>query len=286
MGLVVEPAHKAYNAMANETCAVGEQRDKRSEVDYWLSMNDPNEEAMKCYVALNGPLTIAMSFGVRSLTNYRSGIWDDPDKQCPLEGEAPRGNHAIVIVGYGSELSQTGVMTDYWYVQNSWSSSWGINGFFKMKRGLKLCGILNDVMYPVLKVSTPRPLKPIYEPTDCMLKDNLFSSTGVYIKSFCIDIYSRNYEDSKLNCLDRNMRLFRLDSAEANAGLFDAGNKRWTDTYTANVLHLSMDINGYQFMSNQDPYVPYRATPGNSTVGKMSVCEFINVDSEFIYSKA
>eukprot|EP00928_Gymnodinium_smaydae_P033286 TRINITY_DN23883_c0_g1_i1.p1 TRINITY_DN23883_c0_g1~~TRINITY_DN23883_c0_g1_i1.p1 ORF type:complete len:335 (-),score=2.62 TRINITY_DN23883_c0_g1_i1:24-989(-) len=72
------------------------------------------------------------------------------------------GSHAVALVGYGtgkftdrdwdySWWDALGVAgwyvgdslhdIDYWKLQNSWGTSWGENGFFKMLRGKNLCGI-------------------------------------------------------------------------------------------------------------------------------------------------
>jgi len=46
-------------------------------------------------------------------------------------------NHAVVLVGYGTE---NGV--DYWIVRNSWSTSWGENGFIRILREKEVkCGV-------------------------------------------------------------------------------------------------------------------------------------------------
>jgi hypothetical protein len=49
------------------------------------------------------------------------------------------GCHAIVIVGWGIEKSEIKLdngrilkNTPYWIVRNSWTSNWGINGYFKI----------------------------------------------------------------------------------------------------------------------------------------------------------
>jgi C1A family cysteine protease len=50
-------------------------------------------------------------------------------------------DHAVEIIGYGTE---NGI--DYWNVRNSWGSSWGENGYVRIKRTSSIndpgiCGI-------------------------------------------------------------------------------------------------------------------------------------------------
>jgi cathepsin B len=33
---------------------------------------------------------------------------------------------------------------DYWLVANSWNNYWGLNGFFKIKKGTNECGFENE----------------------------------------------------------------------------------------------------------------------------------------------
>lgn len=47
----------------------------------------------------------------------------------------------MLLVGYGTDSTYG----DYWYVQNSWGSSWGEKGFMRIKRSsddsIGLCGL-------------------------------------------------------------------------------------------------------------------------------------------------
>jgi len=50
------------------------------------------------------------------------------------------GGHCVKMIGWGTESG-----TDYWIFANSWDTTWGDGGFFKMLRGSNLCGIENQV---------------------------------------------------------------------------------------------------------------------------------------------
>jgi cathepsin B len=76
----------------------------------------------------NGPVESAFSV-YADFVHYKSGVYSHTTGSM-------LGGHAIKIIGYGTESG-----TDYWLVQNSWTTTWGDGGFFKIKRGDDECGI-------------------------------------------------------------------------------------------------------------------------------------------------
>lgn len=55
-------------------------------------------------------------------------------------------DHAVVVVGYGS----TSGGTPYWTVRNSWGTSWGESGYFRLVRNKDQCGIADLASRPIV----------------------------------------------------------------------------------------------------------------------------------------
>jgi cathepsin H len=73
--------------------------------------------------------------------DYKSGVYSSTTCKTGPSNV----NHAVLAVGYGTDAT-TGM--DYWFVKNSWSTAWGDNGFFKIQRGVNMCGIAECNSYP------------------------------------------------------------------------------------------------------------------------------------------
>lgn len=78
----------------------------------------------------NGPVQTAFNV-YKSFMSYKSGVYTKHFWEF-----LPEGGHAVKIVGYGTEAGQ-----DYWLIANSWGPTWGLSGYFKIKRGGDECGI-------------------------------------------------------------------------------------------------------------------------------------------------
>jgi hypothetical protein len=73
------------------------------------------------------------------LTNS-SGVYHPSVSDCKTAANNRRG-HAVTVVGYGSDSSGT----PYWLIKNSWGTSWGNSGYFKLYRGDQTCSMGNSM---------------------------------------------------------------------------------------------------------------------------------------------
>lgn len=87
------------------------------------------------------PVAIAIQADQRDFQLYKSGVFTGT---CGTQLD-----HGVLVVGYGSEGNE-----DYYLVKNSWSTSWGDNGYIKLGRGEQYnegsgqCGMLMQASYP------------------------------------------------------------------------------------------------------------------------------------------
>ena len=87
------------------------------------------------------PVAVAIEADTRYFQSYSGGILDSASCGTQLD-------HGVLVVGYGEE---NGIK--YWLVKNSWSNTWGDNGYVKIARSEStndagICGIAMDPSFP------------------------------------------------------------------------------------------------------------------------------------------
>lgn len=99
-----------------------------------------NEEVLKEALVYHGPVAIALHV-TQNLYLYSKGIF--ADDSCNSNSL----NHAVLLVGYGRDL-RTGL--DYWIIKNSWGTDWGEDGYFRIQRGVNMCGVAAYAVKPII----------------------------------------------------------------------------------------------------------------------------------------
>ncbi len=101
-----------------------------------------DEEALINAVETVGVISVAIDASTQDFQLYESGVYDGAT--CKQTPEAL--DHGVAIVGIQTD-DVTGQR--YYIMRNSWSSSWGEQGYMKMKVGVNVCGIALDASYAV-----------------------------------------------------------------------------------------------------------------------------------------
>jgi len=110
----------------------------------YIDVKHGDEEALKQAVATTGPIAVAIDASHNSFMNYKDGIYYE--SRCSTKNEDL--DHGVLVVGYGTEDGK-----DYWLVKNSWTASWGEDGYVKMSRNRNNnCGIATAASYPVVRI--------------------------------------------------------------------------------------------------------------------------------------
>merc|ERR1719210_1087008 len=82
-----------------------------------------------------GPIAIALSSSSHDFYYYASGVYDS--SECGGK-TAESLDHAVLLTGYGT----SGWGEKYWRIRNSWSTTWGEQGFMRVVQRDNVCGIL------------------------------------------------------------------------------------------------------------------------------------------------
>ncbi|XP_055297299.1 procathepsin L-like [Sitodiplosis mosellana] len=123
----------------NDNCRYND-KDSGATVSGFVDIPEGDEDKLKEAIATIGPISVAIDASNPSFQHYSSGIYSEDN--CSSDNL----DHGVLAVGYGTENGQ-----DYYIVKNSWSSSWGENGFIRMARNKNNhCGIASAASYPLV----------------------------------------------------------------------------------------------------------------------------------------
>lgn len=90
-----------------------------------------------------GPVSVAIEADKMVFQLYTGGVINSSSCGTNLD-------HGVLVVGYGTDAK----LGDYWTLKNSWGTSWGEDGFFRLARSSKsgagICGLQEEPSYPTV----------------------------------------------------------------------------------------------------------------------------------------
>jgi C1A family cysteine protease len=123
--------------VSDQTCSLCPDWDSRlTSLEDWIGLT--NAADMKQALSDHGPFE-ATILVYSDFFGYTEGVYRHTSGQLG-------GGHAVTIVGYDDEEG-------YWIAKNSWGTSWGENGWFRIAYGE--CGIDDYAYVPIVDVPLP-----------------------------------------------------------------------------------------------------------------------------------
>ncbi len=121
-GILQEYQYPYTSYYADEyKCQVNDLAAPVATINGYVQLPANNYTALMNAIAHVGP--IAISVDASAWSPYHSGVFAGCNQANPDI------DHAVVLVGYGEENGQK-----YWLVRNSWSPTWGEEGYIKVLR--------------------------------------------------------------------------------------------------------------------------------------------------------
>lgn len=99
-----------------------------------------DENYLKNLLNSYGPIIVTIDGSQPTFLQYKQGVYSD--SRCSSSSV----NHAVLLVGYDRDPE----FGDYWLIKNSYGTTWGEKGYFKLERGKNRCGILVYALYATI----------------------------------------------------------------------------------------------------------------------------------------
>jgi len=173
----------------NLVCQTKDYWNSGAQIDKALVDYSCSDDKIMGLIQTYGSALVALYASDDGFKNYASGVFDTCT--APATNSI---NHAVVAIGWGT--SDDGI--DYWIIRNSWGSSWGDNGYIKIKRGT--CGVSTVCVALSCSASgSSADTTPAAEETDtntssCDLSSWFGDITGTY--TLAITVNGVNYENT------------------------------------------------------------------------------------------
>jgi len=117
-----------------------------------------DEDDLVAAIAHVGPVSVAYQVSP-DFRLYSHGVYDSfnaTTNQTMCKSGPMDVNHAVVAVGYGEiEATETSPSVPFYILRNSWSTSWGMEGYFWMERNKNLCGVSDCASFPIVPTGKP-----------------------------------------------------------------------------------------------------------------------------------
>lgn len=148
---------KDYPYVANSTdrtcakhCCV-----EKAQVAEVFNITARDEQDLVTAVQSLGPVSVAYQVSP-DFRLYSHGVYDSfnaTTNQTMCKDDEMSVNHAVVAVGLG-ETTKDDKSIPYYIIRNSWGTSWGMEGYFWMKRNDNLCGVSDCASFPIVPTTT------------------------------------------------------------------------------------------------------------------------------------
>eukprot|EP00112_Aurelia_sp_Birch-Aquarium-sp1_P017337 Seg4002.5 transcript_id=Seg4002.5/GoldUCD/mRNA.D3Y31 product="Counting factor associated protein D" protein_id=Seg4002.5/GoldUCD/D3Y31 len=125
-------AQEGYCHFKNVTVGAG--------IESYMNITSGNSTELKLALAMYGPVTVLINTRPKTFKFYSSGVYYDETCDDKVD-------HAAVAIGFGEENGK-----EYWLIKNSWSASWGRQGFLKIWTKNDNCGVTKKAVVVKVKV--------------------------------------------------------------------------------------------------------------------------------------